>query len=111
MIAYPSQLAKTNWDLWGTTRASAGGYKDQTLRVWDAQTGKEVLRLKDDGFWGVVWSPDGRRLATSSSKDGATKTDTGDVKVWDSDSGKEILSIRGALLLFKSLKRNRLIPS
>ena len=25
MIAYPSQLAKTNWDLWGTTRAPAAG--------------------------------------------------------------------------------------
>jgi WD40 repeat protein len=52
------------------------------VKVWDAVTGQQALTLK--GHTNIVvsvcFSPDGKRLA-SSSHDGS-------VKVWDADSGE-----------------------
>ncbi len=65
------------------------GSDDQTVRVWDAASGKELLVLR--GHEGPVlaagFSPDGARIV-SGSKD---KT----VRVWDAASGKELLVLRG----------------
>ena len=48
--------------------------EDQTARVWDAATGKEVLLLRHKGsVQFAVMTPDGRRVATAS--------DT--VRIWD----------------------------
>ena len=49
---------------------------DQTARVWDAATGKEVLLLRHKApVQFALMTPDGRRLATAS--------DT--VRIWDLD--------------------------
>jgi hypothetical protein len=58
-------------------RRLAEASQDQTVRVWDADTGKELLTLKGHTgpVLGVVFSPDGRRLA-SASLDGT-------VRVWE----------------------------
>ena len=56
------------------------------VKVWDAQTGQELLSLKGTAVTSVAFSPDGKRLASSSS---GTRDDTkkawaaGEVKVWD----------------------------
>jgi hypothetical protein len=67
----------------------AGGGFDGTLKVWDAQTGKELLTLK--GYTGVVnsvcFSPDGKRIAAGISD--------GTVKVWDVQTGQQALTIEG----------------
>jgi serine/threonine protein kinase len=55
----------------GKRLAGAGG--DNTVRVWDAQTGQELLTFKDHGQR-VVFSPDGQRLAISNFYG---------VKIWD----------------------------
>jgi WD40 repeat protein len=35
--------------------------------VWDAETGKEVLQVKQTGgVLGLTWGPDSRRLASAS---------------------------------------------
>jgi len=62
---------------------------DKTGRVWDTETGKELLTLSghSDYVNTVAWSPDGRRLATGSGD----KT----TKVWDAETGKELLTLRG----------------
>ncbi|MGA7412647.1 MAG: hypothetical protein WBW33_19365 [Bryobacteraceae bacterium] len=65
--------------------------KDNTAKVWDAATGRELLTLR--GHQGpvesVVWSPDGSKLATAS-EDHSTK-------VWDAGTGRELLTVLGHL--------------
>jgi hypothetical protein len=70
------------------TRLVSGSY-DQTVKVWDAHTGQQLLELK--GHPGqvssVAFSPDGRCLASGS----ADKT----VKVWDAHTGQQLLTLKG----------------
>src|SRR4051794_19652513 len=66
----------------GKRLASAG-------RIWDAQTGRELLALKGAG--GVVaFSPDGKRLAT-----GARLAQGPAVKMWDAQTGQELTTFKG----------------
>jgi len=69
--------------------------RDQTVKVWDAQTGQEILTLKVlASWWGsVVFSPDGKRLA--SSNDPPNPLGSGEAKVWDAQSGEELLILKG----------------
>src|SRR5260370_34626192 len=62
---------------------------DKTVKVWDAETGKEVFAPLGHGdrVLSVAFSPDGKLLATASY--GHT------VKVWDATTGKELLTLRG----------------
>jgi WD40 repeat protein/serine/threonine protein kinase len=69
-------------------RLASGGEKGE-LKVWDAETGRQVLPLTGHtGFVrDVAFSPDGRRLVSG----GTDKT----VKVWNLETGKELLSLKG----------------
>ena len=71
----------------GRRIASAGD--DETVKVWDAATGQEILTLK--GHTGdvpsVAFSPDGKRLASASTD--------GTVKLWDATTGQETLTLKG----------------
>jgi autotransporter-associated beta strand protein len=80
----------------GGRLASAGHYWDGDGRVWkgeakvwDAQTGQEILSLHGHTapVTSVCFSPDGRRLA-SASHDST-------VKVWDAQTGQEQLPLKG----------------
>jgi WD40 repeat protein/tetratricopeptide (TPR) repeat protein len=69
---------------------------DRTVKVWDAQTGQEILTLRGhtEGVRSVCFSPDGRRLATASAR--WTSMDLpGEVKVWDAQTGHELRTLRG----------------
>ena len=60
------------------------------MRVWDAQTGQELLTFKMGHTASVhrlAYSPDGKRLA-SASVDGT-------LKVWDAQTGQELLTFKG----------------
>jgi WD40 repeat protein/serine/threonine protein kinase len=66
----------------------------QVVKVWDAQTGQELLSLKGGtgaGNWSncVAFSPDGKRLASYGG------TGTYQVKVWDAQTGQELLAFKG----------------
>jgi WD40 repeat protein/serine/threonine protein kinase len=81
----------------------AGASHDQTVRVWDLSLstkdrqagstkdqqagGREVLSLKGHLGWvtGVCFSPDGKRLASSSAD--------WTMRVWDTASGQELLTL------------------
>jgi WD40 repeat protein len=69
----------------------ASGSWDGGARVWDAETGRDLLSLSGHANWveNVAFSPDGKRLATASPTD---KT----VKVWDAETGLELLTVPGS---------------
>jgi WD40 repeat protein len=61
--------------------------EDNTARVWEAATGKELARLKHDNIvTSVVFSPDGRWIATASEDNTA--------RVWDTATGKELTRLK-----------------
>jgi WD40 repeat protein len=69
---------------------------DHTVKVWDAQTGKELLTLKGHlrSVAAVVFSPDGRRLASASSELTGQDKRPGEVKVWDVQTGRELVTLK-----------------
>ncbi|NUQ65361.1 MAG: WD40 repeat domain-containing protein [Pirellulales bacterium] len=62
---------------------------DTTVRVWDAQSGAELLCLRghEGAVTSVAVTADGRRILSGSSD--------GTVRIWDSQSGSELLCLRG----------------
>jgi eukaryotic-like serine/threonine-protein kinase len=55
------------WSPDGTKIASAGGTYDKTVRVWDATSSNTTFNILNDytdGVNSVVWSPDGKYIAT-----------------------------------------------
>jgi eukaryotic-like serine/threonine-protein kinase len=73
----------------GKRLASAGGFGDQTVKVWDITSGLEAITLKGhtSDVTSVAFSSDGKRLASAS--------DDQTVKLWDATSGKETLTLKG----------------
>src|SRR5262249_2650907 len=63
----------------GGKRLASAGVGE--VKVWDPQTGKELLTIKD-GYGSVAFSPNGKRLV-------------GGGKVWDAETGKELLTLKG----------------
>jgi len=69
-------------------RLATGSY-DHRVKVWNADTGKELLNLSGhgDAVRSVAWSPDGKLLATG----GTDKT----AKVWNAATGEELRTLSG----------------
>ncbi len=71
------------------TRIASGAIKH--VRIWDASTGEEIMSLAghegERGIHSVVFSPDGRRLASA----GGDKT----IRIWDVQTGEELKILRG----------------
>jgi WD40 repeat protein len=77
----------------GKTLAAGGG--TDPVRLWDAQTGKEIRRLKDVWALALAFSPDGTLLASG----GGYKT----IRVWEVATGKERFVLKGHTASIKSL--------
>jgi WD40 repeat protein/serine/threonine protein kinase len=60
----------------------AAASRNNTVQVWDAQTGNEIYSLKDAGYR-VAFNPDGKRLYTASMDN--------NLKVWDAKTGDMLL--------------------
>jgi RNA polymerase sigma factor (sigma-70 family) len=75
----------------GKLLASAGCERDQTVRLWDLATGKEVQLLKADPeglLFSLAVSPDGKLLAAGDFQD------VWGVPVWDLATGKRLHTLR-----------------
>ena len=59
-----------------------------TVRIWDADTGKELHNLGNYGgtLWRVRFLPDGERIMTA----GGGRNNRAVVRIWDVESGKEL---------------------
>ena len=68
------------------------GWPDQTVKVWDAQTGQELLTLKGHTGTGLRAWPSAR---TASAWPAAVRVTT-TVKVWDAQTGQELAHPQGA---------------
>jgi WD40 repeat protein len=70
-------------------RRAVSASDDQTLRLWDLETGQTIRRLEGHTGWvrAVAVMPDGRR-AVSASYDGT-------LRLWDLESGKQIATFTG----------------
>ena len=68
----------------------ATGSEDNTIRIWDIITGKELITLSgahDKYISGVAFSPDGKQIVSSDG--------SGGIKVWNvSDVNEAITSMR-----------------
>jgi len=87
-IGHPMQVLGVGLSPDGAKLATAS--LDQTARVWDLESGQELLHLvgHSGGLTRVAWSPSGNRIATSSLD--------GTVRVWDATDGKELLTLAAA---------------
>ena len=65
------------------------GSHDQSVRVWDAKTGEQLMVLQ--GHIGIVtsasFSPDGNRIVSGS--------DDQLVRVWDAQTGEQLMELQG----------------
>ena len=67
-------------------RLASTGWFDGTVRLWDAETGVEILTLRGNAATvaDVAYSPDGRRIATAGG---------GTVKLWNADTGQPVFTL------------------
>src|SRR2546421_5185391 len=65
-------------------RVLASGSVDNTIRLWDGQTGqpRRTLEGHSERVYSLAWSPDGRALASGSSD----KT----IRLWDGQTGRPL---------------------
>jgi mono/diheme cytochrome c family protein len=70
-------------------RRVLSGSEDESLRLWDLATGREIRRLHGHtgAVLAVAFAPDGRR-AVSGGRDGT-------VRLWDIDTGRELRRFGG----------------
>ena len=65
------------------------GSMDQTIKIWDANTGQCLKTLKghSEYIYSVAFSPDGRRIVSGSND----KT----IKIWDANTGQCLKTLKG----------------
>jgi WD40 repeat protein len=77
----------------GRRLATAG---DGVIQLWDARDGRRLdAWTARQGIMGFTFSPDGQRLAVSTSEGGSAWSDAAGIEVWDAELGHPLLRLRG----------------
>ena len=73
----------------GRVLASASGYEDNDIRVWEAATGRLLVRLEGHTHWvcKLVFSGNGRHLISAAADQS--------IRIWDTDTWTEVKVLRG----------------
>ncbi|WP_286824661.1 hypothetical protein, partial [Microcystis sp. LSC13-02] len=84
---HDSVVTSVNFSPDGKTLVS--GSRDNTIKLWDVETGQEILTLKghDSNVWSVNFSPDGKTLVSGSGDN--------TIKLWNVETGQEIRTLKG----------------
>ena len=78
LTGHTNLVTSVAWSPTGNQIAS--GSLDNTIKIWDVSTGKELKTVASGTSLAIAWKPDGQRLASCSSN--AT------IKIWDSNTGQ-----------------------
>ena len=75
----------------------ATGSDDNTTRIWDAATGRELLKFKRDGIGGnsVAFSPDSKHIILADTKKEIGSTVIRGYTVWDIATRKKASYLKG----------------
>jgi len=93
LFPFLSYILQDLWDFSADGKRIATGGMDQTARVWDASSGKNLLTLSGHtaSVLALAFSPDGSRLVTGGHDATA--------RIWDiadgATAGKELLTLTG----------------
>jgi WD40 repeat protein len=73
----------------GRVLASASGYEDPSIRIWDTSNGKLLFRLDGHTSWvgKLVFSKDGKRLVSAAADQS--------IRIWDTSNWTELRVLRG----------------
>jgi len=87
-IGHTSKANAVAWSSDGKLIASGGS--DDTVRLWNAATGKQLASLKCDGrqVWSVAISPDNQLVVAGC--------DNGSVRIWNVQSHERVASIKAS---------------
>ncbi len=81
----------------GKSLASAGGFAESTIRIWDSETGLEIGRLEGHRSYvsALLFGPDGKTLISASGDQ--------TIRIWDVNTRKALRTLRGHKLEIWSL--------
>jgi serine/threonine protein kinase len=73
----------------GSVLASASGYEDPSIRIWDTSNGKLLFRLDGHTSWvgKLAFSEDGKRLISAAADQS--------IRIWDTSNWTELRVLRG----------------
>ncbi|GHO49108.1 eIF2A-related protein [Ktedonospora formicarum] len=85
---HTSVVWQVAWSPNGKLIASSGGLNDESVQIWNAETGKKQARFQDSAIVNAVaWSPDSKYVASGGSSD--------TVDVLNATSGERVMSYKG----------------